>query len=276
MFSPISPLPVQQQFADLLRTARRSRHLSQRALALQAGVSARHLCCLENAQAMPSREMVQSLADTLDLPLAQCNALHMAAGFAPPFGQQGLQEAQASHVQQALDFVLRQQEPYPCIVIDGGWNIVRRNDAAQRIFSPFHQAYEEQGEFANNAMHVVFHPGGLKPFIRNWSEFATAWLQLLHREIAQGSLQAAKLMHEMAEYPELPRLGQRPINTSASPILTLQLELNGQRLAFFSTLTRFALPQDASLQEIKIECYYPADEATEKLCRQHYEGTHHA
>jgi transcriptional regulator with XRE-family HTH domain len=266
----------QQQFADLLRTARRSRHLSQRALALQAGVSARHLCCLENAQAMPSREMVQSLADTLDLPLTQCNALHMAAGFAPPFGQQGLQEAQASHVLQALDFVLRQQEPYPCIVIDGGWNIVQRNDAAQRIFSPFHQAYAEQGEFANNAMHVVFHPGGLKPFIRNWSEFATAWLQLLHREIAQGSLQAAKLMHEMAEYPELPRLGQRPMSASTSPILTLQLELNGQCLAFFSTLTRFALPQDASLQELKIECYYPADKATEKLCRQNREGTRHA
>jgi transcriptional regulator with XRE-family HTH domain len=249
--------------------------LSQRALALQAGVSARHLCCLENAQAKPSREMVQSLADTLDLPLTQCNALHMAAGFAPPYAQQGLQDSQASHVQHALDFVLQQQEPYPCIVIDGGWNIIARNSAAQRIFSPFHQAYAEQGRYTNNAMHAVFHPGGLKPFIRNWSEFSTAWLQLLHREIAQGSLLAAKLMHEMVDYPELPSLGHRPINTHASPILALQLELHGQRMAFFSTLTRFALPQDASLQELKIECYYPADDATKAICRQHLQEVHH-
>ena len=261
-------------FSSLLKHWRNVRRLTQIDLAGDANVSARHVCFLETGRAQPSREMVQLLGSALDLPLEERNALHVAAGFVPPYGDQGLAAGNLpadnlQHVRQALDFILRQQEPYPGIVIDGRSDVRMRNQASARLFKPFHQSYEMESGLADNAMHVVFHPKGLRQFITNWDEFAGQMIQILHREVAQGSRVAAQLLEEVMLYPGLSAEWRLPRNPAgSSPVMTMQLRKGDFRLAFFSTFTTLAMPTDAALQKLKIECFYPADDATAEKARQ--------
>jgi transcriptional regulator with XRE-family HTH domain len=256
-------------FGSLLKHWRSVRRLTQIELAGDANVSARHLCFLETGRAQPSREMVQLLGSALDLPLEERNALHVAAGFMPPYSDRGLAAENLQPVRQALDFILRQQEPYPGIVIDGRWDVRIRNQASRRLFKPFHQAYEMEAGIAENAMHTVFHPKGLRQFIVNWDEFAGQMIQILHREVAQGGRVAAQLLDEIMVYPGLPAEWRLPRNpTGSSPVMTMQLRKGDFRLAFFSTFTTLAMPTDAALQKLKIECFYPADAATAEKARE--------
>ena len=258
-----------RDFGGLLRHWRQIRRLSQLELAAEAAVSARHLCFLETGRSQPSREMVQLLGNALDVPLNEQNALHLAAGYAPPFGERDFNALDLEHVQGALEFILRQQEPYPGIVIDGRWDIRMRNDASKRLFRPFHEAYEIDDARAGNAMHVVFHPKGLRQFIVNWDEFAGQMIQILHREVAQGGRVAAQLLDEIMVYPGLPAEWRLPRNPAgSSPVMTMQLRKGDFRLAFFSTFTTLAMPTDAALQQLKIECFYPADSATAEQARE--------
>src|SRR5712671_5357099 len=256
-------------FSSLLKHWRNIRRLTQIELAGDANVSARHLCFLETGRAQPSREMVQLLGSALDLPLEECNALHVAAGFVPPYGDRGLAAENLQPVRQALDFILRQQEPYPGIVIDGRWDVRIRNEASRRLFKAFHQSYEMEADIAENAMHVVFHPKGLRQFITNWDEFAGQMIQILHREVAQGGRVAAQLLDEIMVYPGLPAEWRLPRNPAgSSPVMAMQLRKGDFCLAFFSTFTTLAMPMDAALQKLKIECFYPADSATAEKARK--------
>jgi transcriptional regulator with XRE-family HTH domain len=259
-----------RDFGSLLRHWRLIRRLSQLELAAEAAVSARHLCFLETGRSQPSREMVQLLGNTLHLPLNQQNALHLAAGYAPPYGERDLAALDLEHVRLALEFILRQQKPYPGIVIDGRWDVRMRNDASKRLFRPFREAYEIDDTRAENAMHVVFHPKGLRQFIVNWEEFAGSLIQILHREVAQGGNSAAvQLRDEIFTYPGLPSGWKVPHGESnASPVLTMHLRKGDLNLAFFSTLTTFAMPRDVALQQLKIECFYPADTKTAEVARR--------
>jgi transcriptional regulator with XRE-family HTH domain len=222
-------------FSSLLKHWRSVRRLTQIELAVDANVSAKHLCFLETGRSQPSREMVQLLGSALDLPLEERNALHVAAGFVPPYGDKGLAAENLQPVRQALDFILRQQEPYPGIVIDGHWDVRIRNQASARLLKPFRDSYEMENGLADNAMHVVFHPKGLRQFMLNWDEFARQLIQILHRDVA---------------------------------VMTMQLAKGDYRLAFFSTFTTLAMPTDAVLQQIKIECFFPADNGTAEKARE--------
>src|SRR5258708_8603202 len=240
---PISRDAVNGHFSSLLKHWRSVRRLTQIELAGDANVSARHLCFLETGRAQPSREMVQLLGNALDLPLEERNALHVAAGFMPPYGDQGLAADNLQHVRQALDFILRQQEPYPGIVIDGRWDVRIRNEASGRAFKTFSEAYEMESDLADNAMHVVFHPKGLRQFIVNWAEFAGQMIQILHREVAQGSRAAAQLLDEIMTYPGLPAEWRLPRNPAgSSPEMTIQHAIGDFRLPFFSMLLRLSTP----------------------------------
>jgi transcriptional regulator with XRE-family HTH domain len=256
-------------FSHLLRHWRQQRRLSQLELAGQANVSARHLSFLESGRSQPSREMVQLLGVALDLPLEERNVLHVAAGFVPPYGDHGPAAESLPYVRQALDFILRQQEPYPAIVIDGHWDIRLRNEATKRMFSAFHESYDVEPAIADNAMHTVFHPKALRQFIVNWEEFAGGMIQILHREVASGSRVSAQLLNEIMAYPGL-SVFSKPTQapTASSPVMTMQLQKDDLRLAFFSTFTTFAMPADAALQQLKIECFYPADNATAEIARK--------
>jgi transcriptional regulator with XRE-family HTH domain len=256
------------QFSSLLKHWRGVRRLTQIELAVDANVSARHVCFLETGRSQPSREMVDLLGSALDLPLEERNALHAAAGFVPPYGDKGLEADNLHLVRQAMDFILRQQEPYPGIVIDGHWDVRIRNQASARLLKPFRDGYEMAPAVADNAMHVVFHPKGLRQFITNWDEFAGQMIHILHRDVAQGGRAAARLLDEIMTYPGLPAEWRLPRHApSASPVMIMHLAKGDLRLAFFNTFTTLAMPTDAALQQLKIECFFPADAATEELAR---------
>src|SRR5438034_7877035 len=151
-------------FGRLLRHWRATRHMSQLALATEAGISTRHLSFLETGRAQPSREMVQLLTGMLDVPLGERNALLISAGYAPAYGERPLAAPELEPVRRALEYILRQQEPFPALVLDGEWNIVMSNNAAQRIFTLFKSAVHTP-----NVMRKVFDPDGIRPLIVNWS-----------------------------------------------------------------------------------------------------------
>jgi transcriptional regulator with XRE-family HTH domain len=257
-----------RDFGRLLRHWRLARRFSQLDLAGEASVSSRHLCFLENGRAQPSRDMVQILGTALDLPLEAQNELHLAAGFVPPFGDQGWAAVDLEHVRDALDFILKQQEPLPAIVIDGKWDIRMRNESSRRIFGMFQKSYAMDRNLAQNAMHAVFHPKGLRPFIVNWADFASRLMQILHREAAQGSRTAAKLRDEILAYPGVPAGWKVPQSPPSSPVMTMQLRKDDLCLDFFSMFTTFAMPHEVALQQLKIECFYPANTATAAKVRE--------
>src|SRR5262245_51438883 len=162
-------------FGRMLRQWRDARHMSQLALATEAGISTRHLSFLETGRAQPSREMVQLLTGMLDVPLGERNALLVSAGYAPVvLGEQPLGTPELEPVRRPLQFILNQQEPFPAIVLDGHWNIVMGNGASTRIFGLFKERGDHGGA---NVMRTVFDPGRLRRFIVNWEEVAQCLMQ---------------------------------------------------------------------------------------------------
>ena len=252
-------------FGRMLRQWRDARRLSQLALATEAGISTRHLSFLETGRAQPSREMVELLAGMLDVPLGERNALLVAAGYAPAYGDRPLGAPELEPVRRALEFILRQQEPFPALVLDGQWNVVMKNAAAGRIFALFSGPARTA-----NVMRTVFDPDGLRPSIVNWSSIAECLMQSLHREVAAtGSEAVVKLREEVLAYPGVPSRWRTPdALSSAPPLVNMQMRKGDLSMAFFSTITIFATPRDVMLQHLKIECFFPADAVTEQVARR--------
>jgi transcriptional regulator with XRE-family HTH domain len=254
-------------FGRLLRHWRQARGLSQLALALDAEISSRHVSFLETGRTTPSREMVQRLGAVLDLPLDERNALALAAGYAPAYGERELAAPELAHVHRALSFILRQQEPYPAIVVDRTWNVVMHNEASTRIFGRF-RAARLSPDVAGNALLATFHPDGIRQFIVNWEELAGPLIHTVHREAATSEA-AARLRDALLAYPGVPARWKVPDPiAAAAPVLSMQLKRDDLSLAFFSTITTLATPQDVTLQQLRIECFHPADTATEAIARQ--------
>ena len=257
-------------FGAALRAWRLARRMSQLALATEAAISSRHLCFLETGRAQPSRDMVALLANVLGLSLGDRNAMLLAAGYAPAYAERQLDAPDLAHVRRALDFILRQQEPFPAIVVDGRWNTIMMNEAARRIFGLFPPLPALRPEHARNAMHTVCHPDGLRRFIVNWEELAGMMIQQMHREAAGGTNPAAaRLRDELLAYPGMPPRWKTPDpQAPAAAVLPIRLRNDDVELAFFTTLTMLATPRDVMLEQLRIECFYPADRVTEETARR--------
>jgi transcriptional regulator with XRE-family HTH domain len=249
----------------LLQRWRRERHLSQLALAHEAGVSPRHVCFLETGRAHPSREMIHRLAETLDLPLRERNALLVAAGFAPTYreGDLDLASAELAPVRAALEAILRQQEPFPAVVMDRQWDVVEGNAAASRFFA--HLLGERPGEGRANVLRMMLDPAGLRPFVANWRDAAGALLARVHREAVGGVLDPAtrRVLDEVLRFPDVPERWQAAARAApALPVVPVVFEKGGRTFRYFSTVTTLGTPQDVALQELRIECFFPFDGAT--------------
>ncbi|WP_300301663.1 helix-turn-helix domain-containing protein [Ferrovibrio sp.] len=251
-------------FPGLLKHWRGLRHLSQLGLATEAGISARHLCFLETGRSQPSREMVVLLARVLAIPLAEQNALLVAAGFAPLYAARDLAAPELAPARQALEIMLAHQEPFPALVLDESWEVRLRNQAASRLFGALRPHYDMPPHLAVNALHSLCHPGGMRRFMVGGEDFIAAFLQMLQREASQGlNAAAARLRAELLAYPGIPELiGAQDDAADASPMALLRYRLGRSEIAFFVTLTQFAMPRDVTLQQVKFEGFFPADEAT--------------
>ena len=252
-------------FGTLLRQWRTARGLSQLDLATEAGISTRHLSFLETGRAHPSREMVQLLAGMLDMPAADRNALFVCAGYAPVASDDPIEPSRPELVRRALDFILRQQEPYPALVLDEQSNILMTNDGARRIFGTFFG--KRAGCKPTNASRTIFDPDGLRPYITNWEPYARAVLQSLQRELAAtGSTSLLQLRDELLEYPGVPKRWRTLEPAPPDALGSMGLRKGDLTLAFFSTLTTF-VTREAALQHVRIKCFFPADAATEQFAR---------
>ena len=259
---------VTTSFGKLLRRWRDARGMSQLTLATEAGISTRHLSFLETSRAQPSREMVQLLAGMLDVPLGERNALLVSAGYAPAYGERPLTAPELEPVRRALQFILRQQEPFPALVVDGEWNIVMGNEASRRIFDLFTDPDWHVKEL--NVMRTVFDPRGLRRYIVNWEELAGCMVNSLHRQVAAtGSDAMARLRDELLAYPGVPSRWSVPDPTvTMPPLVSMHLRKDDLSLTFFSMITTLGTPRDVTLQQLKIECFFPADAATEQTARR--------
>ena len=244
--------PETSRFGSLLRHWRTTRRMSQLQLAMEAGISARHLSFLETGRAQPSREMVQLLAGRLDVPLAERNTLLVGAGYAPIYGERSLGAPELAHVRRALEFTLRQQEPYPALVLDGFHNIVMRNEASRRIFEVFRGPVPDHQPI--NGIRTVFDPNGLRPFVDNWDEMAECMMQSLQRQIADtGNDALMQLRDELLALPGVPsHFRTLCAMTADPPIINLRLRKGDLVLSFFSAVSFIGRVRDITLQDLKI------------------------
>ena len=250
---------------DLLREWRAARRLSQFELALEANLSARHLSYVETGKAQPSREMVTRLADTLGMPLRERNALLVAAGFAPHYPETALETPALAQIRRAIDLMLEHHEPYPALVINRYWDLVQTNRAGPRLFD-----YLRGGTAHANILRQVFDPNDMRAVIANWEEVAGDLIRHLHDAIAAvpSDRKARALLEEVLRYPGIPSGWRtRELGATPSPLLTVVFRKDREELRFFSTIATFGTPRDVTLDELHIECMFPADEATTERCR---------
>lgn len=262
---PLPPAP-KSHFGALLREWRTARRLSQLDLALEADLSPRHLSCLETGKAQPSHDMLARLADALGIPLRERNALLLAAGYAPEYRESALAAPEMTLVRRAIDFILEQQEPYPAFVTGRHWDVLLANGAMARVLN----VLKPGGPRHRNLLRQIFDPEDLRPLIGNWEEVAGDVIRHLHDEVAAtpSDGRARVLLEEVLAYPGVPdRWRQREPGATPLPLLTTLFRTQRVELRFFSTLTRFATPRDVTLEELRIECMFPVDEATAQLCR---------
>ena len=248
----------------LLREWRLRRRLSQLDLALEADVSARHLSFIETGRARPSAEMVVHLAEQLDVPLRDRNQLLLAAGFAPAYGQRGLDEPEMGPVRDAIERVLEGHDPYPAVVVDRHWGMVAGNRAIGLLTSG---VAEHLLEAPVNVLRLGLHPEGLAPRIVNLAEWRAHLLDRLGRQaVVSGDPALAALHEELAAYPGAER-GVAHDLAAGEVAVPLRLRHDGRELSFISTITTFGTAVDVTLSELSIEAFFPADAATGEFVR---------
>lgn len=249
----------------LLRDWRRRRRLSQLDLALDAGVSTRHLSFVETGRSRPSAEMVLTLAERLEVPLRERDRLLLAAGHAPAYGQRDLDAPEMAPVREVLDRVLRGHEPYPAVVFDRDWELLAANAGLSVLLDG---VAAELLEPPVNVLRVSLHPEGMAPRILNLGEWRHHLLERLERRVAlTGDRAMAALADEIAGYPAPPA----PRSPTPGAEIAVPLRLrgpDGSELSFLSTVATFGTALDITVAELAIESFFPADAATGAAMRR--------
>lgn len=249
-----TPRPV----GDLLREWRRHRRLSQLDLATGAEISTRHLSFVESGRAQPSRDMILHLAEYLEVPLRERNALLVAAGFAPAFRERALDDPALASARATIELLLKGLEPYPALAVDRYWQLVASNQATLRLLGGV-----APGLLAPpvNVLRLSLHPGGLAPRIRNLGQWRAHLLHRLRQQIdASHDAQLIALLRELQALPA--PAGAGDIDAPSAIAVPLQLEVDGHALSLLSTTTVFGTPVDITLAELALEAFVPADAET--------------
>jgi transcriptional regulator with XRE-family HTH domain len=257
-----SPPPV----GTLLKTWRQRRRLSQLDLALDAEISTRHLSFMETGRSLPSREMVLRLADRLDMPLRERNALLMAAGYAPLYSEHKLDDPALAAARKAMELVLAGHEPYPALAVDRHWHLVAANKAVAPLLAG---ADAQLLQAPCNVLRLSLHPQGLAPRIANLPEWRAHLFERLRRQIAvSGDSFLIELLQELQSYPAPEGGSAAHGGEFGSVVVPFQLRTPAGTLSFISTTTVFGTPVDVTLSELALESFFPADAATAEALRE--------
>jgi transcriptional regulator with XRE-family HTH domain len=241
---------------DLLREWRQRRRLSQLDLAIQADISARHLSFVETGRSRPTSAMILRLTEHLDVPLRERNALLLAGGYAPAYPEHPLDGPELAAVRAALRRLLGAHEPYPALVVNRWWELLDGNTTLGVLTEP---VAEHLLAPPVNVLRLSLHPDGMAPHIANLAEWRAHLLGRLRRQqAATGDARLAELFEELSGYPG----GEPGEPGPADVVVPLRYRLHGRELAFFSMTAVVGTPMDVTIEELAIESFYPADEAT--------------
>ncbi len=251
---------LRRPVGELLRRWRGRRRLSQFELALESGISARHLSFVENGKSTPSRYTILRLAEELDLPLRERNHLLLAAGYAPVYSEATLDSPEMSAVRGAVRQVLKGHEPYPAVVVDRGWNLVDANAGVALLTEG---VAEELLAPPANVLRVSLHPDGMAPRIVNLGEWRAHLLDRLRRQVAlTADTELVRLLNELRAYPCDQPEPEVEIPGPGDIVVPLRIRDNDRELVFFSTVATFGTPLDVTVAELAIESFFPADPET--------------
>jgi transcriptional regulator with XRE-family HTH domain len=243
------------QLGELLRYWRHERGKSQLELSMDTGISQRHLSFVESGRSAPSRDFLSIVSDALNVPLRERNALLLASGYAPQYGEQTMDAEQMAIVTHAIDRMLHQHEPHPALVLDRRWNVVRTNEAAPQFFGSFVDL--EARPKPRNLLDLMFDPAGMRPFVEEWEKVAAGLLQRVRREAVGQVLDAElqELLNRLREYPGV--AGLKPQLAAQSPVLPIVFRRGSRRFSYFSLITTVGTPQCITAQELRVECMFP-------------------
>jgi transcriptional regulator with XRE-family HTH domain len=262
-----SPAHARRPFGEHLRFWRQRRRMSQLDLAHEAEVSARHLSFVETGRSTPSREMVLRLAERLEVPLRERNALLVSAGFAPMYRERPLDDPALAAARAAVQLILKSHEPYPALAVDRHWNMLAYNAMVPHLLAAVDPALLQAPV---NVLRLSLHPQGLAHRIENLAQWRAHLFERLRQQIhATGDATLAALYEELRAYPV-------PEGTDAhldGELLGVAMPFRfrsaaGPVLSFISTTTVFGTPVDVTLQELALETFFPADEFTAAALRQ--------
>jgi transcriptional regulator with XRE-family HTH domain len=256
-------------FPALLRTWRQKRRLSQLGLALDSGVSQRHVSFLESGRAQPSRAMILQLSETLEVPLRERNEWLVAGGFAPIFRARALEDPQMQQVMAAVRMMLTNHEPFPAVAIDRAWNIRLANGPFERLAAQFGaDLWTRIGGDRRNLVRLLFHPQGIRPAVVNWPQIAPLMWHRARREAeALGGDEMQRLVDELQPFQDAATLWA-PDDAALVPVLPLVLAMGPTKISMFTVIATFGTAQDVTADELRIESFFPADAASEALLRQ--------
>ena len=279
MLLAMNTAPLRQQpasgmngtaFGRLLKEWRARRGFSQLDLALGARTTQRHLSFIESGRATPSRDMIMRISGTMDIPLRQQNALMLAAGYAPAWRERELAAPDLAMVSTALDYMLAQHEPFPAFVVDRRWNLLRANPGAVRLteFLTGPLSAEPPAEPINLAL-ALMSSDGLRPFIANWEEVAHYFLRGVQADAqADGTPETLELLHRLLALPDISALAESfPGIESQAPVVPIHFRRGDTSLSLFTTIATLGTPRDVTLQEVRIECFFPMDDDTAAIFR---------
>ena len=249
---------------ELLRVWRNARGLSQMALAHRAGISPRHMSFVETGRSRPGRDVLLRLCEELEIPFRERNRMLEAAGYARMYRDSTLDDEAVEQVADVLRFILRSHEPYSAVVVDSAWNVRMANDPHRAFMDRLLADAPREVKEEQNLLVQTFHPEGLRPAIRNFSEVATTLVSRLRRQAEENPVRGdypellgrLQDLGPLPEPPRTPRRGPLPI------VIPIEVDVDGVVLRLFTTLTTLGTPQDALLQELRVETFFPADDAS--------------
>ena len=257
----------EQGFASRLRWWREQRGRSQLDLAGRAEISQRHLSFLELGRASPSREMVLRLAGALDVPLRQQNALLVSAGFAPVWRETDLGAPGLAQVRGALDYMLAQQEPFPAVAVDRRGNLLRSNAGAVRLVEFLVGPLAPDARV--NLADALVAPDVLRPHLANWAEVVCYFIRSVEADAAaDGTAETAALLERLIGYEGVREaMRESAAGAADSPVLPMHFQKGDVSLRLFTTIATLGTPRDITLQEMRVECFFPMDAQTATTLR---------
>lgn len=273
------------QLGNLLRHWRNVRGRNQLDLSIETGVSQRHISFIESGRSNPSRQTLLEIAEVLDVPLRERNALLLSAGYAPVYSEAAWNSAQMQSITKALERILHQHEPFPALVMDRYWNVLMANESGPLFFNHFVDMSARKGP--RNLLHLVFDPDGLRPFVEHWDEVSSSLIHRVRSE-ATGRVIDEKTKELLAALLAYPAAKPRPTPGAARgydrsrpgrpgeqsyrapgpapilPMIPISFRKGEIVLNYFSLITTVGTPQTIAAEELRIESMFPADEDTER------------